>query len=121
MDRGGVRNGPFEGDSVFMFFISLFHFFLKKDVFLLFFFFSFTYVSLLATVSESNYRCFIRSRCSREMWCPDDKGPDGWDWVGPHTWERHNSTPQSGVETPRLFKRSLPRLYLWLLLLLVAV
>ena len=33
-----------------------------------------------------------------EMWCPDDKGRDSWDWVGPPAWERAASTPQSGVE-----------------------
>ena len=21
-----------------------------------------------------------------KMWCPDDKGRDGWDWVGPQNW-----------------------------------
>ena len=47
---------------------------------------SFKYVSLLALVSEFN--CFLRSRCSMEMWCPDDIGLDSWDWVGPPAWER---------------------------------
>ena len=42
--------------------------------------------SLLALVSEFN--CFLRSRCSMEMWCPDDRGRDSWDWVGPPAWER---------------------------------
>ena len=46
------------------------------------------------------------------MWCPDDMGRDSWDWVGPLAWVgEHASTPQSGVEAPRLLKRSLPRLY----------
>ena len=71
---------------------------------------SFKKFSLLAIVSEFNGRCFLRGRCSMEMWCPDDIGRDGWDWVGPHTWE-HDSTPHSGVETPRLLKRSFSRLY----------
>ena len=38
--------------------------------------------------SQFNHRCFLRSRCSTEMWCPDDIGRDSWDWVGPRTWER---------------------------------
>ena len=46
---------------------------------------SFTYVSLLATVSEINCGCFLRSRCSTQMWCPDDIGRDSLDWVGPPT------------------------------------
>ena len=33
--------------------------------------------------SEFNFRCFLRSRCSMEMWCSDDTGRDSWDWVGP--------------------------------------
>ena len=36
--------------------------------------FLFTHVSLPALVSELNYRCFLRSRRSTEMWCPDDIG-----------------------------------------------
>ena len=36
---------------------------------------------LLAFVSECN--CFLRSRCSMEMWCLDDTRRDSWDWVGP--------------------------------------
>ena len=76
-------------------------FFLKKKVSsFLFFCISFKYVLVLALVSEFN--CFLRSRCSMEMWCPDDIGRDGWDWVGPPAWVRHASTPQSGVEAPRL-------------------
>ena len=39
-----------------------------------------------------------------EMWCPDDIGRDSWDWVGPLAWGEHASTPQSGVEAPRLLK-----------------
>ena len=83
----------------------VFHFscsLLLKRVFLLFVFFvlSFQYkyiyiyiyifihISLLASVSEFNCRCFLRSRCHMEMWCPDDMGRDSWDWVGPPTWKR---------------------------------
>ena len=64
---------------------------------------------MLALVSEFN--CFLRSRCSMEMWCPDDIGRDSWDWVGRLLGREHASTPQSGVEAPRLLKRSLTRLY----------
>ena len=41
------------------------------------------------------------------MWCLYDMERDSWDWVG----REHASTLQSGVEAPRLLKRSLPRLY----------
>ena len=66
------------------------------------------YVLLLALVSEFN--CFLRGRCSMEMWCPDDIGRDTWDWIGPPAGA-HDSTPQSGVDAPRLWKRSLSKLY----------
>ena len=46
-----------------------------------FFCISFKCVLFLALVSEFN--CFLRSRCSMEMWCLD-----GWDWLGPPAWER---------------------------------
>ena len=29
-------------------------------------------------LSEFNCNCFLRSRCSIEMWCPDDIGPPTW-------------------------------------------
>ena len=99
--------------SIFSFFLSFFFLFFissqEKVSSFLFSCISFKYVSLLASVSEFN--CFLRSRCSMEMWCPDDIGRDSWDWVGPPAWGEHASTPQSGVEAPRLLKRSLPRLY----------
>ena len=65
-----------------------------------FFFFSFEYVLLLALVLEFNSECFLRSRCSMEMWCPDDVGRDGWDGDGPPTWERawFNSPGSSPVK-----------------------
>ena len=99
--------------SSFLIFLSFsfsFFIFLKtKDSSFLFSCISFKYVLLLALVSEFN--CFLRSRCSMEMWCPDDIGRDSWDWVGPPAWGEHASTLQSGVEAPRLLKRSLQRLY----------
>ena len=76
-----------------------FFFFLKKEV---------SSFLFLALVSEFN--CFLRSRCSKEMWCPDDIGRDNWDWVGPPAWRGHDSTSQSGVEAPRQLKWSLSRL-----------
>ena len=90
-------------------------FFLKKKSF--FFPFSctaFKEVLLLALVSEFN--CFLRSRCSMEMRCPDDAGRDSWDWVGPPPWGEHDSTPQSGVEAPRQLRRSLLQIVLLFLL-----
>ena len=77
-----------------MFFI--FSFFLKKKVSsFLFSCISFKYVLLLALVSELN--CFLRSRCSMEMWCPDDTRRDSWDWVGPPVWGRACfNAPQGG-------------------------
>ena len=61
---------------------------------------SFKYFLLLALVSEFN--CFLRSRCSMEMWCPDDIGRDSWDWVGPHAWGRacFNSPEWGGGSSP---------------------
>ena len=68
--------------SSFFGFFNVFHFifsFWQKKMFLLFFFSctSFKYFLLLSLVSEFN--CFLRSRCSMEMWCPDDLGRDSWD------------------------------------------
>ena len=63
-----------------MFIIFFFHFSEEKVSSFLFSCISFTCCLLLALVSEFN--CFLRSRCSMEMWCPDDPGRDSWDWVG---------------------------------------
>ena len=85
-------------------------FFLKKKVSsFLFSCISFKYVLLLALVSEFN--CFLRSRCSMEMWCPDDIGRDSWDWVGPPAWVRacFNSPEWGGGSLP--VKTDLSRLY----------
>ena len=84
-----------------MFSIFFFHFFLKKKVSsLLFSCISFKYFLFLALVSE--FKCFLRSRCSMEMWCPDDIGRDSWDWVGPPAWERacFNSPEWGGGSSP---------------------
>ena len=42
------------------------------------------------------------------------KGRDSWDWVGRLLGKEHASTSQSGVEAPRLLKRSLSRLFVCL-------
>ena len=65
------------------------YFLFVKNVFLLFFRFSFSkLLPLLATESRFYKICFLRSRCSMEMWCLDDTGQDSWNWVGPPAWER---------------------------------
>ena len=95
----------------------LFSFFLKKKVSsLLFSCISFKYFFLLALVSE--FKCFLRSRCSMEMWCPDDIGRDSWDWVGPPAWGRacFNSPEWGGGSSP--VKTEPHQIVLLLLLLL---
>ena len=94
-----------------MFFI--FHF-LKKVSSFLFSCISFKYVLLLASVSE--FDCFLHSRCPVEMWCPDDIGPDSWDWVGPPAWRRtcFNSPEWGGGSSP--VKTEPPQIVLLLLL-----
>ena len=74
---------------------------------------------MLALVSESN--CFLRSRCSMEMWCPDDIGRDSWDWVGPPAWGRACFTsPECGGGSSPV-KTEPPQIVLLLLLLLCVV
>ena len=70
---------------------------------------------MLALVSELN--CFLRSRCSMEMWCPDDTGRDSWDWVGPPAWGRacFNSPKWGGGSSP--VKSEPPQIVSMLLLL----
>ena len=53
--KGRVKTGPCEGDFAFMFFHYFFTVFHFCNVFLLFFFFAFKYVSLRASVSEFNF------------------------------------------------------------------
>ena len=69
---------------------------------------------MLALVSEFN--CFLRSRCSTEMWCPHDIGRDNWDWVGPPAWVRacFNSPEWGGGSSP--VKTEPPQIVLLLLL-----
>ena len=89
----------------FLHFLKVFHFFFfifseEKVSSFLFSCISFKYVLLLALVSECN--CFLRSRCSMEMWCLDDIGRDSWDWVGPPAWGRacFNSPEWGGGSSP---------------------
>ena len=100
-----------------MFFIFLFFF---RFLFFLFVLKSFKKVSLLRFVSEFDERCFLRGRCSMEMWCADDTGQDSWDWVGPPTWESMIQLLQNGVEAARLLKTE-PRQVVLLLLFLTMV
>ena len=91
--------------SFFNIFCSFLHFFDFLMFFIFFSAFLFSCISvkyfyLLALVSEFN--CFLRSRCSMEMWCPDDIGRESWDWVGPPGWGRacFNSPEWSGGSSP---------------------
>ena len=86
-EGGGCRNGSFEGDPVFMFFISLFHFFLEKNVvFYIFVFLSNIFhcwhQSQSSTMNVSSivgapWRCGVLTTIGR----------DSLDWVGPPTWD----------------------------------
>ena len=82
----------------FCFVFPIFCCFFLKNVFLLFF----ENMPLLAFVSGKNKRCFLRCRCSMEMWCLDDIVRDSWDWVGPPTWVRacFNSPEWGGGSSP---------------------
>ena len=114
---------------IFLIFCSFLHFlifqcfsfsfliFPKKKFVLFFSRISFKYFLLLTLVSEFN--CFLRGRCSMEMWCPDDIGRDSWDWVGPPAWGRacFNSPEWGGGSSP--VKTEPPQIVLLLLLLLL--
>ena len=106
---------------IFNVFHFLFSFFPKKKKVCSFLFscISFKYFLLLVLVSE--FKCFIRSRCSMEMWCPDDIGRDSWDWVGPPAWGRacFNFPEWGGGSSP--VKTEPPQIVLLLLLLLGVV
>ena len=94
-----------------MFFILFFHFSEEKKVpSFLFCCISFKYFLMLALVSEFN--CFLRSRCSMEMWCPDDigRGYLGLGWAA-CLGESMLQLPRVGWRLLGLLKRSLTRLY----------
>ena len=76
----GEGNGDTPLRPLFLFFLLFFSFFFSLVSF--FFFFSFP-----AFLSGFNKRCFLRSRCSMEMWCLDNIGRDSWDRVGRPTME----------------------------------
>ena len=84
----------------FLMFFTFFHFSEEKVSSFLFSCISFKSVLLLALVSE--FICFLHSRCSMEMWCPDDIGQDSRDWVGPPAWGRacFNSPEWGGGSSP---------------------
>ena len=98
----------------FLMFFIFFFIFPKKKCLLFFFFVFLCFFFLLALVSEFN--CSLRSRCSMEMWCPDDIGRDSWDWVGPPAWVRacFNSPEWRGGSSP--VKTEPPQIVLLLLL-----
>ena len=98
----------------YCFSLSFFHFSEEKSFFFSFSFISFKYVLLMAFVSEFN--CFLRSRCSMEMWGPDDMERDSWDWVGPPAWASacFNSPEWGGGSSP--VKAEPPQIVLLLLL-----
>ena len=92
---------------------------MKKYLLFIFLVISCKYFLLLALVSEFN--CFIRSRCSMEMWCPDDIGRDSWDWVGPPAWERACvNSPEWGGGSSLVITEP-PQIVLLLLLCVVVV
>ena len=99
-----------------MFFFFFFSFLLQKKVSsFLFSCISFKYFLLLALVSEFN--CFLRGRCSMEIWCPDDIGRDSWDFGGPPAWGRACfNSPESGGGSPPV-KTEPPQTVLMLLFL----
>ena len=53
---------------------------------------------------------FLWSRCSIEMWCPDDIGRDGWDSVGAPSGESMIQLPRVAWKLLACLKRSLSRL-----------
>ena len=92
---------------LFIFFSSLFFTPFSLSWILFFFsflclFFKFCFSFFVFLHSAPEFTCFLRSRCSMEMWCPDDIGRDSWDWVGPPAWGRacFNSPEWGGGSSP---------------------
>ena len=108
------RLGEYTLEASFPFFYPfffVFHFFLFPIFFFVFLkncvsssLFVLRYLPLKAfVVLGFNKRCFLRSRWFMEMWCLDDM----WSGIagiglGHLLGREHDSTPQSGVEAPRL-------------------
>ena len=94
-----------------LFFLFLFSFFSQEKKFLLFF------LVFLSNMFHSWHQCqsltvsFVVG-ATMEMWCVlTTQGGVAGIGLGHLLGREHDSTPQSGVEAPRLLKRSLPRLY----------
>ena len=79
----------------------LFHFLFSEEKSFFFSFLSFFQICFTAGISII-VQLFLRSRCSMEMWCPDDIGRDSWDRVGPPAWVRacFNSPEGNGTSSP---------------------
>ena len=98
-----------------MFFILFLHFLLLRKCF--FFLLFLVFLSNMFHCWSLVYcRWFLHSRCSMEMWCPDDTGRDSWDWVGLPAWWRacFNSPEWGGISSP--VKTEPPQNVLFLLL-----
>ena len=90
----GVRNGPLDGDPAFMFFF-FFSFLFSR--------FSYPFLTKILLflhlfIARISIRVLLQMFPPQSvLWCPDDMGRDGWDWVGPPTGREHDSCPRSGV------------------------
>ena len=105
-----LRVTPLSCFSFLLFHFSFFVF--SLSCFLLFCFIFSNMFDCWHEVSEFNFGCFLRSRCSMEKWCLHDIGLDSWDWVGPPTWKRACfNSPRVEWRLLPLLTRSLPRLF----------
>ena len=113
---------------IFLIFCSFLHFLIfecfpfsffifSEECFFISFFLYFFEICIIAGIGIRVFNCLLRSRCSMEMWCPDDIGRDSWDWVGPPAWERACfNSPQWGQSSSPV--KTAPPLIVLLLLLL---
>ena len=100
--------------SSWILFSFYFVFFTLLKMFFFIFLFQYLYQGLtVSSVVGAPWRCSVLTDIRR----------DSWDWVGPPAREgrQHASTPQSGVEAPRLSKTEPLQIVLLLLLLLLLV
>ena len=95
---------------IFSLFIIFRHFFLVC-FFLFFNVFIYLFFSFQAFVQGFNKRCFLRRRCSWRCGVLTTQGGIAGIGLGRLLGREHDSTPQSGVQAPRLLQRSFPRLY----------